>query len=84
MPSDRASQEPILTKEELTQVNNVIQWSQTHEESVYFGVLVTVLRLMEFVYETNVTWATSRSVGESARVSVDPSPSVANTRGATP
>ena len=84
MPSDRAFKEPVLTNEEIKQVNDVIQWSQTHENCMYFGSLVTVLRLLEFVYNVKAFRVASRPVGEIARILEDPSLPVANTRGATP
>ena len=84
MLSDRAGQEPILTKKELLRVNKVIQWSQKHEKCMYFGSFVTVPRLMEFVYEIHPVEARSRLIADSTRILVNQSPPTANTQGATP
>ena len=83
MPSDKANKEPILTKDELDRVNDVIQWSQTHENCMNFGVLVTVPRLIEFMYEISVVGAVGSLAGKSTRVPIDPSPPIVNTWGAT-
>ena len=83
MPAERANQEPILTKDELTRVNDVLKWSRLHDDYIYYGVLGSVLRLMEFVYMP-ATHMSSKPVGEATRIPVNPSPLAANTWGATP
>jgi hypothetical protein len=51
---------------------------------MYCGTLVTVSKLLKFVYDIEAFRALRRPVGKSVRVPIDPSPPTANTRGATP
>jgi hypothetical protein len=51
---------------------------------MYFGALVLVPRLMEFVYKIGTGGAIGEQVRESTQASCQPGPPVANTRGATP
>ena len=81
IPSNRANKEPILTKDELNRVNKIIKCSRMHNDCMYFGVLVSMSRLMEFVYATAADWS-SKSASESTRIPVDSSPPT--TWGATP
>ena len=67
MPSDRANKEPILTKDELNWVNEIIKWSQIHDDCMYFGVLVLVPGLMEFMYATSAD-GLSKPAGKSTRL----------------
>ena len=83
MLSNKAHQEPVLTNEELQLVNEVIQWFRTHEKCMYFDVLATVPRLMEFVYEIGIFGIASRPAGDSTRIPINLGHPAMNTRGAT-
>ena len=73
-----------MTNEEIKWVNDIIQWSQTHENGMFFDSLATVSRLSEFVYDVEAFMVSRRPMGETARIPVDPSPPTTNTQGATP
>jgi hypothetical protein len=47
---EKGHQEPNLTRSELARVNDVLRWAQRHDPCTFYGVLVLVSRLMEFVY----------------------------------
>ena len=47
---EMANQEPILTIDELTRVNDVLQWARLHDNCTFYGMLGLIPRLMEFVY----------------------------------
>ena len=66
---------PRLTPNEISQVNDVLDWVRKHDSTMLFEVLCTVPRLIEFVYKPTT---------EVARVRFNPGPPVANTQGATP
>jgi hypothetical protein len=51
---------------------------------MYFGALVLVPRLMEFVYKTGTGGAVGRQVQRVHPASSQPGPPAANTQGATP
>ena len=57
-----------------------------HDDYIFFSGLVTLPRLMEFVYSiaNTVDRLRSRPADESTRILVDSNPLTANTRGATP
>jgi hypothetical protein len=84
MPSNRAFKELVLTSKEIKWDSDIIQWSWTHESCMYFGSLVTVLRLSKFIYEIGTFGIASRPKGETARILVDQIPPATNTQGATP
>jgi hypothetical protein len=75
-PSEGANKEPILTEDELAQVNKLLLWAQMHDDCMLFSQLVTMPRLMEFVYLVAITTGGSRkrSANETTRVLVDLSP----------
>ena len=81
---DLALKEPILTVEETKRVNDVIQWSQTHESFMFSNWLDLIPRLSEFVYDVKAFVVPRRPAGATARLLVDSSPPTANTQGATP
>jgi hypothetical protein len=83
MLSERGNKQPTLTKGELARVIDVLKWGRLHEVCTYYGVLVSVPRLMEFVYAP-AAHVSVKLTEEVTRVPVNPSPPAANTRGATP
>jgi hypothetical protein len=50
---------------------------------MYYGALITVPKLLEFVYDIKAFRASRRPVGEPLRAHVDLSAPAANTQGAT-
>jgi hypothetical protein len=51
---------------------------------MYFGALVLVPRLVEFVYEVGTMGAAGEQAHESTRLPVNPDPLAVNTQGAIP
>ena len=80
---EMSNQEPILTIDESTRVNDVLQWAWLHDNCTFYDVLGSVPRLMEFVY-VPAGYVSVKLLGEVAMILVNPSPPAANTRGATP
>jgi hypothetical protein len=81
--SEKGSQVPQLTPNELARVNEVLQWARKHESCLSFTVLGTVPRLMEMVYAPADHMAVTLR-DELLRRLANPSPPTANTRGVTP
>ena len=50
MLSKKGHQVPRLTPNEISRVNDVLDWARRHDTSMLFEVLCMVPRLMEFVY----------------------------------
>ena len=80
MLSEKGHQAPRLTLNEITQVNDVLDWAKRHDTSLLFEVLCTVPRLMEFIYAPAAHVAV-KLTEEVARVQFNHSPPIANTRG---
>ena len=80
-----ANKEPILTEDELAQISKIFLWAQMHDDCMLFSQLVTVPRLVEFVYLVVNTASGSRKrpMDKTTRVPVDRSPLATNTQGAT-
>jgi hypothetical protein len=77
--SEKGSQVPQLTPNELARVNEVLQWARKHESCLSFTVLGKVPRLMEMVYApAGHVVVTLRD--ELLRGPANPSPPAANTR----
>ena len=83
MLSKKGHHAPRLTPNEISRVNNILNWARRHDTSMLFEVLCTVPRLMEFVYLFTAHVAI-KLIEEVARVQFNPGPLAANTRGATP
>jgi hypothetical protein len=83
-PTERAYQEPVLTPEQTRQVNEVTQWSRTHDKMMYCGAFVTISKLSKFVYDVKAFRAPKRPVANPLRARIDPSAPAANNRGTTP
>ena len=77
--SDQALKEPILTVEETKRVNDIIQWSRTHEGFIFSDWLASVSRLLKFIYDVEAFMVPRRPVGATVRLRINPSPLVANT-----
>ena len=83
MLSKKGHHAPRLMPNEISQVNDVLDWARKHDSSMLFEVLCTVPRLIEFVYKLTAH-AVVKIIEEVARVRFNPDPPAANTRGATP
>jgi hypothetical protein len=81
--SEKGGQEPHLTQSELARVNEVQQWAQKHESCLLYGVLGSILRLIEFVYEP-VGHVAVVVRNELFGILANMGPPTANTRGVTP
>ena len=51
MLSKKGHHAPRLMPNEVSRVNDVLDWARKHDSSMLFEVLCTVPRLMEFVYK---------------------------------
>ena len=80
---EKGHQAPRLTLNEITRVNNVLDWAKRHDTSMIFEVLCTVPRLIEFVYAP-AAYVAVKLTKEVAGVRFNPGPFATNTRGATP
>ena len=83
MLSEKGHHAPRLTPDEISRVNDVLDWAKRHDLSMLFEVLCIVPRVIEFVYKP-AAHAAVKMTEEAARVRFNPGPPVANTRGATP
>jgi hypothetical protein len=83
MLSERGHQELVLTSGELARVNKVLKWAQKHDVCTFYGMLASILRLMEFVY-VPAAHVSVKLTEEVTRVLVNLGPLDANTWGATP
>jgi hypothetical protein len=72
-----------LTSGEQTRVNDVLKWAQKHDAYAFYGMLVSVLRFMEFAY-VRATHVFVKLTEEVTRVPVNLGPFETNTLGATP
>jgi hypothetical protein len=76
--STKGQQEPNLTRVEMARVNDVLRWAQKHDLCMFYSVLASVSRLMEFIYVPTAHVAV-RLREETLRIPVNPGPPVANT-----
>ena len=83
MLSEKGHKEPNMTRSEITRVNDVLKWAQRHDLCMFYDVLATVPRLMEFVYVL-AAHVVVRLREEFLGVPINPGPPIANTQGATP
>ena len=83
MLSEKRHHAPRQMPNEISRVNDILDWARRHDTSMLFKVLCTVLRLMEFVYVPAAHVAV-KLTEEVARVRFNPGPPAANTRGVTP
>ena len=81
--SEKGHHAPRLTSDEISQVNDVLDWARKHDSSMLFEVLCTVPKLVEFIYKP-AGHATVKITEEVARVRFNYSPPAANTQGVTP
>ena len=54
MLSKKGHHAPRLTPNEVSRVNDVLNWARKHDSRMLFEVLCIVPRLMEFVYKLAV------------------------------